>query len=65
MNISQNELRLLIRALEKAASRHESQGRSTRYGRHHDAQAAAMRKLRTRLFDLQPKNLEKETCEPS
>jgi predicted secreted Zn-dependent protease len=43
------ELALVIEALAKSASRHESQARSVKFGRAHDDTAEAMRALRSRL----------------
>jgi hypothetical protein len=52
MTFNVRELDLLIEALSKAASRHESQAAFNPAGknaREHDEKAAGMRKLRTRL----------------
>jgi hypothetical protein len=46
-----DELTLLIEALAKSASRHESQALAVKFGRHHDETAAAMRALRFRLIN--------------
>jgi hypothetical protein len=43
------DLALVIDALAKAASRHETQARAVKFGRKHDDTAAAMRALRRRL----------------
>jgi hypothetical protein len=51
MNFTITELELLLEALERAASRHESMARfNPRSARPHDDKAAAMRKLRNRLL---------------
>jgi hypothetical protein len=48
---SSEEVQLLIEALARAASRHESQARwNPRGAKPHDDKAAKMRKLRTRLM---------------
>jgi hypothetical protein len=53
MELSAAERALLIEALERAASRHESMARfNPRNTRPHDSIAAAMRKLRNRLLKL-------------
>lgn len=45
------EIGLLIEALERAASRHESEARfNPKAAKPHDEKAAAMRKLRTKLL---------------
>ena len=54
MHFTVSELELLIEALERAASRHESMaryyiGRIPRSGTPHDKVAADMRKLRNKL----------------
>lgn len=43
------EIDLLVKALEKAASRHETYARTVKYFRKHDDIAARMRALRLRL----------------
>lgn len=60
MKISRAELRLLMTALAHRATRLEAIAARQKYGRKHDEQAAAMRKLRVRLFDLQPTDIEEE-----
>ena len=55
MTLNRRPLELMIEALAKAASRHESQARWHGGGtvaREHDEKAAAMRKLRARLMVL-------------
>jgi len=47
------QLELLLEALERAASRHESMSRfNPRAAKPHDDKAAAMRKLRTQLLKM-------------
>jgi hypothetical protein len=51
------ELNLLIEALSRAASRHESEARfNPKNARPHDDKAAAMRKLRHRLLRKESAN---------
>lgn len=48
--LSVADLDLLMDALAKAASRHESQARFVKWGSEHDKTAQAMRALRSRLW---------------
>ena len=54
VHLTPAETRLLAAALSKAAARHETEARSlhpsSRFCRRHDAVAAAMRALRSRLM---------------
>lgn len=50
IDIPTADLTLVVDALAKAASRHESEARRVKFGRKHDDKAAAMRALRTKLL---------------
>lgn len=54
MNLTMNELLLLIEALTMAASRHESQSRfNPRGAKPHEDKAAAMRRLKLKLMKVE------------
>lgn len=55
MNLTTNELLLLIEALTMAVSRHESQSRfNPPAAAPHDRKAEAMRKLKDKLMKVEP-----------
>jgi PadR family transcriptional regulator, regulatory protein PadR len=52
VDLTRDELSTLLDALALAASRREAQARCVKFGRHHDDEAAKMRRLRFKLMSI-------------
>jgi hypothetical protein len=66
LQVTANEMRLLIEALGKAASRHDSEARFyPRSANAHDVAADAMRKLKTKLMRGIYRDIDNDQIKPA
>lgn len=57
VDLTPGELSTLLDALALAASRREAQARYVKFGRHHDDDAAKMRRLRFKLMSIRKRQV--------